>query len=317
MLYVSRLDRENVVVEQFDHIEDVHVYDKAWIDVVNPTEEELLAIAKEFQFHPVTKEDVLGARVRVKIEEFDAHTYVVLRGVSETSRFGFEQLNFIISDTVLLTISLYPRKYFSLLREDEKKLLSLLSEGVGVEYLFHHLVDFEIDSYFKYFDRIYKEIDAFEYGELPANDAMGLEPLYKTKKHLVDAKKSVAGLRDSMRILAERRVQFIDSAIMVYFRDIYDHLILLSEMSDGYRDLINSSLELQLAASSQKTNDIVKILTIVTTMFMPLTFITGLYGMNFRFMPEIYSRWGYPVVLLVMILIELLMLVYFKKKKWI
>ena len=317
MLRVARLDRGHVIVEEIQHISDIHVYEKVWIDVVNPTEEELNEISKEMQLHSVTREDISGARVRVKVEEFKNYTYIVFKGINEATSFGFEQINFVLTDTVLLTFSYFPRKHFLHLREDIERLTSLLTDGVGMEYLLHHLIDFETDRFFGYFDTVYKQIDDFEYATFEKDNSDDLSPIYETKKQLIKAKKAVTGIRDVMRILAERRIQHVDASVMIYFRDVYDHLILLSEIVDSYRDLVNSSLEVHLAVSSNKTNDIVKILTIVTTMFMPLTFITGLYGMNFAFMPELHSRFGYPIVVLVMILIEVAMLVYFKKKKWI
>jgi magnesium transporter len=293
--------------------------EKVWIDITNPESEDLQKLQDVFNIHSLTLEDIRDPDSRIKVEEFNEYSYVVTVACIEErgKRRGFEQLHFLIGEHFLITTSSGKRESFEKVKGNTELVAQLFDESPGVEYLAHHLMDREVDALFPYLASIEKQLDQFEQSALSEKRTSEIKPLFKLKKEIIDAKQDVLSLRDNARVLSTREVRFIDLETSAYFGDIYDHTIQLYEMVDGYRDLINSAIEIQLTTSSYRTNDIVRILTIITTLFMPLTFITGLYGMNFSVMPELESPYGYPVVLLVMVVIELSMVMYFWRKGWL
>lgn len=319
MFFVAALRDDGVHMGQFDEVKETSLEEKVWVDVSNYTEDDLKKLAQEFDLHPLTIEDINGSGVRIKLEEFRGYTYFHGKGVTldGKKRKGFSELNIVIGKNFILTVSKQKRKAFEILKNNKKKLESLFEKGSGLEYVAHHLIDMEVDAYFPYLDNMERHLNRFEDDVLVSDQEQLLAPIFRLKKEIVDTKRIVSSMREVARLLATRDVKFIDIDSQIYFNDIHDHLVRISEVVDGFRDLVNSTLEIQLATSSYRTNDIVRILTIITTLFMPLTFITGLYGMNFSIMPELEWRFGYPVVLLAMLLIEVAMIVYFKRKRWI
>lgn len=319
MFFVAALRDDGVHMGQFDEVKETSLEEKVWVDVSNCTEDDLKKLAQEFDLHPLTIEDINGSGVRIKLEEFRGYTYFHGKGVAldGKKRKGFSELNIVIGKNFILTVSKQKRKAFEILKNNKKKLESLFEKGSGLEYVAHHLIDMEVDAYFPYLDNMERHLNRFEDDVLVSDQEQLLAPIFRLKKEIVDTKRIVSSMREVARLLATRDVKFIDIDSQIYFNDIHDHLVRISEVVDGFRDLVNSTLEIQLATSSYRTNDIVRILTIITTLFMPLTFITGLYGMNFSIMPELEWRFGYPVVLLAMLLIEVAMIVYFKRKRWI
>lgn len=297
--------------------------EKVWIDVSGFNEDDLLKLKEEFSLHSLTVEDCQRARTRIKVEEFRKYTYIVIKTVLPKNRkrsrrkYSFEQVNFIIGPNFIITLSYKKLKSIERLKNDKKKLLALFEKGTGLEFIAHHLIDMEVDRYFPYLDEIEEEIEEAEQNVFIKEQRNVLEFVTYLKKEVLDVRKIVSAMREVIRTLSTREVRFLDSETMIYFRDVHDHIIRLMEMIDSFRDLITSSLEVQIALSSHRMNDIMRVLTIITTLIMPLTLITGFYGMNFKFMAEFDWVHGRFLVVTVMVTVELLMLYFFKRKEWI
>lgn len=317
MFFIAILKGETVETISSKTLKGLSSEEKVWIDISNASNSALQEIKNEFSLHALTLEDMRGSGARVKIEEFREYTYIVSQGVlkSDDIHLGFEQLNYIVGKNFLITATKEPRTSYKNLMSDRAQLFELFEKGSGLEYIAHHLLDIEVDAFIPYFDSVEKRVDSFETDLVNMKQKESLGPIFSLKKEIVETKKVVSSMRDILRVLTSREVKFIDADSMIYFGDVYDHVIRLYDMIDGYRDLINSTLEIQLAASSYRMNDIMRILTVITTLFMPLTFLTGLYGMNFKFMPELDLKFGYPLIVVVMIIIEIGMLAYFKRTK--
>ncbi|MBU1119477.1 magnesium/cobalt transporter CorA [Patescibacteria group bacterium] len=319
MYHVAVLKNGHIQASERKTVRGLFDEEKVWVDVNGFDEKTLYALKKEFNLHSLTVEDCLRRRTRIKIEEFRKYTYVVIKGVlyKKKKRFGYEQVNYIVGKNFLITVSYRKRKSIEKLKNNQKQLATLFKKGPGLEFVLHHLIDMEVDRFFPYLEQIDDEVDALEEEALQKQKIDLLGPIFDLKKETVQIKKIVAASTTVIRTLSIREVKFIDSDIMIYFRDINDHLVSLTDTVETLRDLITNTLDIEFAVSSYRMNDVMRILTIITTLFMPLTFITGLYGMNFKYMPELQLPFGYPVVIGIMIIIEILMLFYFKRKKWL
>ncbi|MBU1166818.1 magnesium/cobalt transporter CorA [Patescibacteria group bacterium] len=320
MFDVKIYKKGRVVSKQIKEVEGLSQSEKVWVDVFDFDEEDLKKIKEEFCLHSLTVEDCLRARTRIKLEEYKKYTYIVTKGVilKKKKRCCFEQINLIVGENFLITLCYKKVKSIEKLKNNRKKLLDLFEKGPGVEFVAHSIIDRDVDQFFPYLEKLDERMDYFE-EEVFEEDGRRhiLKMITSLKKEILGARKMISATREVVRTFSSREVKFFDPSVIIYFRDVQDHLIRLTEILDSHRDLITSTLEVQLAMSTNKTNDIMRILTIITTLLMPLTFITGLYGMNFRFMPEIEWQYGYPMTIAVMILIEIAMLFYFKKKHWI
>lgn len=291
--------------------------DKIWLDVVDPSLEELAQVKDRFSLHSLTVEDIYKAATRIKLEEFRKYTFVVLFGLKEKKSLSPIQLSNVLGPNFLLTFEKTRVHSYERLKNNHKRLAYLFEKVSGCALVMHHLLDLEMDRYFPLLDRVDQDLDHVEEKIVSGEASNNLETIFDFKKEVVRAKRIITANRNVISALTKREVKFVSPESRIYFRDVLDHLIRLSEVTDSFRDLITSALEVQLSASSNKMNDIMRVLTIITTIMMPLTVISGIYGMNFEYMPELTSPFGYIGALTLMALTAGGMLLYFKKKKWI
>lgn len=186
----------------------------------------------------------------------------------------------------------------------------------GVDFLFYSLMDALVEEYFHILSYIGERIDVIEYEVLESSTNEELKEIRLLKKDLLYLHKFVWPLREVTAWLGKEEVTQISDATSFYFKDLNKELVQIVESTETYREVLSSLIEITLSSISYRLNEVMKVLTIISTIFIPLTFIAGVYGMNFRYMPEIDSRWGYPIAWIVMLLIAAAMIYYFKKKKW-
>jgi magnesium transporter len=187
----------------------------------------------------------------------------------------------------------------------------------GSDYLAYCLIDAVVDHYFNVLEKLGEGIEALE-EELIANPAKGtLHKIHQMKRQMILFRRSVWPLRESVGSLLRGDSVVIQKETMVYLRDVYDHIIHAIDSIEIYREMLAGMIDIYLSSISNRMNEIMKVLTVIATIFMPLTFIAGLYGMNFKYMPELEWRWGYPAVLLLMGTVAIYMLFYFRGRKWI
>jgi len=188
---------------------------------------------------------------------------------------------------------------------------------MGTDYLMYALLDAVVDNYFVVLEKIGERIEDLEEQLIADPGPETLQAIHHLKRELIFLRKSVWPLRESISALERGELDLIQDKTTVYLRDVYDHTIQVIDTVETYRDMVSGMLDVYLSSVSNKMNEVMKVLTIIATIFIPITFIAGVYGMNFKHMPELETEWGYPVVWLVMILIGVVMLAYFRKKKWL
>jgi len=286
-----------------------------WIDLQQPTKAELTFLKNQIKLHPITLEDIQSISTPVKYESFDDYHFIVFKGIKKVHRHSVDacRIYFIITKDLLITVHDLLIDSIENQKNDEKKLSDLLNKGT--DYLLHNLLDMEVDNYFPFVKKLEKEIDKLD-------DLISHDPEHKNFDELFDKKSIMQSIRRSLTSLTEifakilRSEKYVRPEVLVYFRDVYDHIIRLDQSLLRSRDQISSTVSEHLAVSSTRMNDIIKILTMITTLLMPLSLITGLYGMNVP-LPGQGNTSALIVIFIVMLIISISMLIFFRKKKWI
>lgn len=291
-----------------------------WLQVQgNCSQDVFEKIGEVFDIHPLTMEDVLNRDQRPKMEEFEDYLFIELNEVlvpEDTSHIIINQISIVLKKDLVITFQEIPSAVFDnvieRLREGKAK---IAMEGAG--YLVYSLIDTIVDQYSLNLENIGDRIEELEESTIANPHSGVVEEIHLLKRELILYRKSVWPLREVVSSLQREESPFFEPASMVYLRDIYDHIIQVIESTEIYREIISGILDIYLTSVSNKMNEVMKVLTVITTIFIPITFITGLYGMNFDNMPELHWRWGYFAVLGVIFLVVIGMLVYFRRKKWL
>ncbi len=295
------------------------VESRLWVDMTSPNVEEMEELGRQFGFHPLTIEDCLQGGQRSKIEDYDGYLFLVLHALPREleDHCIVEELSEVyvyVTSQALVTIHRQDTDTLTKLRDRIGKEPSLLTQPPG--FLLHFLADDVVDEFFPFLDRVEEEIDELEGQVLTSADPALLHRLFTLKKTLIHLRKSVSPLREVFNGLSRRDYPLLDAKSALYFRDVYDHLMRSTEVIDTCRDLVATTVEAYLSASSNRMNDIMRQLAIIATIFLPLGVITGFFGMNFETIP-----WKNPVLLLValgaMIAVPVLMLRWFARWGWL
>jgi magnesium transporter len=272
-----------------------------------------------FELHPLTLEDILNTDQRPKIEDFGEYMYVVLKMFSyddKNSEILIEQVSLILGANFVLSFQENVGDVFNPIRERIRSGKGKIRK-MGADYLVYALLDAIVDNYFIILEKIGEQIEFLEEKLVINPVPETLNIIHKLKKEMLFFRKSVWPLREVISVLERGESQFIKGSTKIFLRDVYDHNIQIIDTIETLREMLSGMLDIYLTGISNRLNAVMKVLTIIATIFMPLTFIAGVYGMNFKFMPELEWRWGYPLILFVMITIGILMLFYFKRKKWL
>ncbi|MDZ4714588.1 MAG: magnesium/cobalt transporter CorA [Cytophagales bacterium] len=288
-----------------------------WINVDGLQEKSLVTrIGKHFNLHPLLVDDILNDH-QTKTEEFEEHLFFTMKMLHSISgnKIEYEQISFVLGKDYLLSFQEKEGDLFGKLRDRIKK-GSGKTRQRKVDYLLYRLVDIIVDSYYKIFDSVGHQIEEVE--EDVHNNPTGQEfrRIQRIKKELIFLRKALYPLRDSLSKLMKDESGFIDNTSVRYFSDVYDHVVHLLDSLDTYKDLCSGLMDIHINTMNTRLNEVMKVLAVISTIFMPLTFVVGLYGMNFDDMPELHAHWGYPVVLVIMAVIVISMISYFKYKKW-
>lgn len=292
-----------------------------WINVEGIHEPEIIEkICKHFSIHPLVQEDILNTDQRPKVDEYESYTYTVVKMLvfdEKKSKVISEQVSFIMGENYLLSFQEGIRgDLFDPVREQLRKGRGIIRK-MKADYLLYSLLDTVVDQYFIILEVIGEEIESLENEITGKASEKSMAGMHHLKRELLFLRKSIWPLREVVTKLEKSDFSHISNSTRVHLRDVYDHVAYLIETIETYREMLSGMLEVFLSSISNRTNQIVKVLTIITTIFMPLTFIAGIYGMNFKYMPELEMPWGYPVVLIVMALIGIAMLLFFKKRRWL
>jgi magnesium transporter len=318
-------DEQGVNEKEINEAEECSLYkDKptvTWIDVIGLHQVEVLEKLNQcFGLHPLVLEDILNTDQRPKLEDLGDYLYIVLKSLFLSGQgkeeVGTEQVSLILGPNFVLSFEEREGGLFDSvrdrLRNDQGRLRKM-----GADYLVHALLDAIIDRYFVVLEKLGERIEFLE-EDLVTRPAPGtLGEIHRLKREMIFLRKAVWPLREVIGSLERGDSPLVKESSVIYLRDIYDHTIQIIDNIETFRDMLSGMLDIYLSSISNRMNEVMKVLTIIATLFIPLTFIVGLYGMNFKNMPELEWPWGYPVVLLIMLTVVVFMLIYFRRKKWI
>jgi len=292
-----------------------------WINVQGIHEVEILEkLGEGFALHPLTVEDILNTDQRPKVEDFGDYIYIVLRMISYDDISGeivTEQTSLILASNLVISFQEGAEgDVFDPVRERIRTGKARM-RNMGADYLAYTLVDAIVDNYFAVLEKLGEDIEFLE-DELVTNPTPEiLQAIHDLKREMIFLRKSVWPLREVISALERGESPLIKESTQIYLRDVYDHTIQVIDAVETLRDTLSGMLDIYLSSISNRMNEVMKVLTIIATIFIPLTALAGIYGMNFQYMPELGWRWGYPMVWFTMIVIGALMLVYFRRKKWL
>ncbi len=276
-------------------------------------------IGKHFKIHPLVLEDIMNTGQRPKMEDFNNYLFLVLKMLSydeEENETKTEQVSLILSSNYVISFQESEGDVFDPIRERIRTDRGRIRK-MGVDYLAYSLIDAIVDNYFMVLEKIGEKIEDIE-DELVKNPTPEvLHTIHRLKRELIFLRKSVWPLREVISRLERWESPLIDKSIDIYLRDVYDHTIQVIDALETFRDMLSGMLDIYLSSVSNRMNEVMKVLTIIATIFIPLTLVAGIYGMNFKYMPELDWVWGYPMVYTVMLAVSAVMLVYFRRKKWL
>jgi magnesium transporter len=272
-----------------------------------------------FGVHPLTLEDVLNTGQRPKMEDYNSYIYTVLKEMildEKREEIIIDQVSIIFGSNYILSFQERAGDVFDPIRERLKNPSSRLRKN-GVDLLAYSLIDAVVDNYFLILEHIGEEVESLEEELIVSPMPETLKAIQKYKRDMITLRRSVWPLRELINSLQRTESELINETTQLYLRDVYDHTIQVIDSIEAFRDILSSMIDVYLSSLSNRMNDVMKVLTIIATIFIPLTFIAGVYGMNFDYMPELRWRWGYPAVVLGMALLGISMFLYFKKRRWV
>ena len=276
-------------------------------------------IGTRFGIHPLTLEDIMNTDQRPKFETYDDYLFIVLKMLEydeQNARVLSEQVSLVLGRDFLVSFQEGEGDVFAPVRERIRKSKGRIRSG-GCDYLAYALIDAVVDHYFKILEHFEERIEAVEEELFDDPTTETLEAIHEAKRELMFLRKQVWPTRELVGSLIRVDSPLVASGTSIFFRDVYDHTIQIIDTIESYRDILSGFMDIYLSKVSYRMNEIMKVLTIMATIFIPLTFVAGIYGMNFRYMPELGWRWGYPLTWVVMLVMVLLMLRYFRKNKWL
>jgi len=288
-----------------------------WVNVDGLGDVQLVRhLGELFGLHPLALEDVLNTHQRAKVEEYPGHMFVVARMLESGECLRTEQLSLCFCRGWVLTFQEGPGDLFDPLRARLKGREPELC-GRGADYFAYALLDAVIDGYFPVLEHLGERVEALEEQALHQPAPRTLHGIHALKGDLLLVRRAVWPTREAIHGLVRQEHAEISADTRLHLNDCYDHTVQVMDLAENYRDIASSLVEIYLSSISNRLNEVMKVLTIITTIFIPLSFIASVYGMNFQDMPELHSRWGYPLTLVAMGLVALALIFYFRRKGWI
>ncbi len=335
LIYTGKKTEEKVHVELYSYDQDeiavaadqdfetikgnYHEGRVNWINVSGLHNVALIEkVGQHFKLHPLLLEDVVHVDQRPKTEDFGDYLFFTIKVFHKKSadETDFEHISFVLGQDFIICFQENAIDNFDLIRDRLKKSFGKIREKKA-DYLFYRFIDTIIDHYFIILDGLAEKIELLEDEVMERPNTGTLHKLQTVRKELIYLRRSIYPLRESINSILKSETKLLNHETERFFTDVYDHTIQVIESMETYRELLSGIMDLYMNTASNRMNEIMKVLTIMSTIFIPLTFIAGIYGMNFEHMPELGHPWAYPLALLLMVLIALLMLLYFKRKKWL
>jgi magnesium transporter len=291
----------------------------SWININGLKDSKAISrLAAVYRIHPLTIEDILNTEHRPKVEEFDDYLFITLKEISPQNEgpMVFDQISLILTGNTVITFQEIPGDTFDGIR---RRILDNMGRirRMGADYLAYAIIDAVVDEYFLALDILGAGIEQFEDRAMSEEDTAFMADIQKVKQRLHRVRRIIWPLRESLSSLSRSESSFISGELGPFIKDLHDNVIQAAETVESYRELIAGVMEVNLSTVSNRMNKIMKVLTIISTLFIPLTFIVGVYGMNFSNMPELNYPYAYPVIWGIMAAIGIGMLIFFKRRHWI
>lgn len=290
-----------------------------WINVGGVHNLDVLeTLGKQFSLHSLLLEDVANTDQRPKLDDYEDYLFLVIKMLLVTDRkeIAVEQVSLVLGRNYVISFQENGSDVFQPVRERLRGGKGRLRPS-GSDYLLYALVDAIVDQYFAVLEFMGERLEAVQQAVVDDPQPETLNDIHALKRQLLFLRRAVWPLRDVMNNLSRSECNLLHASTKVFFRDVYDHVVQIVDTIETLREMVSASLDIYLSSVSYRLNAVMRVLTVITTIFMPLSFIASIYGMNFEYMPELKSRWGYPVALVVMAVVGVAMLALFRKKRWL
>lgn len=291
-----------------------------WINVNGIHDVDIIGnIGDIFSLHPLLQEDIVNTNQRPKSDRYENCIYIVLKMLDYDNINGVpqsEHINLVLGNNYVISFQERKGDIFDYVRDRIRNGKGRIRKN-GADYLVYALMDTIVDRYFIILEKSSERIEYIEEEVVDNPSTETMRDIHKMKREMIFLRKSVWPLREVVNSLTREESELIQENTQLYFRDVYDHTIHVIDAIESFRDMVSGMLDIYLSSISNKMNEVMKVLTIFASIFIPLTFIAGIYGMNFQYMPELNWKWGYFSVLGFMVAVGISMLFYFKRYKWL
>lgn len=291
-----------------------------WVNIEGLQDISLIEeIAKRFNLHPLTVEDILNVEQRPKVEEFDGYIFITLKALAlnpKTNNFNTHQISLVLGKNYVLTFHELDTTRFDDIRKRMQATSNQRLRHQGSDYLAYRLIDVIVDEYFIVLEMLGDKIEKIEQRIISDPNPQNAKTIYELKRQMLLLRKSIWPMREAISHLLHVEDGLITKFTRIYLRDVYDHAMQAIDTLENFRDMLASLLDMYLSGLTIRMNEIMKILTIITTIFIPITAIASIYGMNIIDIPLMQSPWGFDIVITLMVMVAIGMIAYFKRKKW-
>ncbi len=291
-----------------------------WLNIDGLNDVEVIrTVGESFDLHPLILEDILNTTQRPKFEDFEKYLFVVIKMLTfdETkNRIDIEQVSLVLGDNFVISFQERVGDVFEAVRDRLRQAKGRIRKA-GSDYLLHALLDAIVDNYFIILEKVGDRIEELEEKIVTDPKPEAMRTIHALKREMIFLRKSVWPLREVVNNMIRSESKLIEHTTHIYFRDVYDHTIQVIDGVETFRDMLSGMHDTYLSGISNRMNEIMKVLTIFASIFIPLTFIAGIYGMNFSHMPELHWRWAYFGAWGLFVTVAVLMILYFKRKKWL
>ncbi len=290
--------------------------DVLWIDVTGLRDTKTIEdIGSAFGIHKLTLEDIINTHQRPKVETFDHYVFIVMKMLDHSDAALTEQMSIVVGDDYLITFQERPGDCFDITRARLRRNGGQL-RSEGPDRLAHALIDAVIDNFFPLLENYGEVIEDLEEQVVSAPEPAHVERLHSIKRDLLEIRRAIWPTRELVNMVIRDEHHLFRDTTRVYLRDCYDHAVQLMDIVETYREIASGLLDVYMSSMSARMNEIMKVLTIIATIFIPLSFFAGVWGMNFEYMPELKKPWAYPAALTLMATIAIGLLIYFRRKGW-
>jgi len=291
-----------------------------WINISGLRDTDMLRTLGEcYAIHPLVLEDILNTEQRPKVEDFGTYIFTVLKMlylVADTRETKAEQISLVVGPNFVISFQETTQDVFEAVRARIRSGRGRM-RARGADYLAYALLDAVVDNYFIVLETLGAHLEDLEDTLISDPSAETLHTVYQMKRELIFLRRSVWPLREVLAFLGRQESDLVQAQTLAYIRDVYDHTIQVIDTIESFRDLVAGMHDTYLSSISNRMNEVMKVLTIFATIFIPLTFIAGIYGMNFDWMPELRWHWSYPVLWSIMLLVTVFMVAFFRRRKWL